>query len=230
MLFRSTASVSPTWMSLASRQRSMAPERCSWAPGSKASTSSRDRKRTRLNSSHTDIYTLSLHDALPIYSFGLTDVDVIGQPTEVDGARAMLVGTGLEGQYQFQRSEENTSELQSHRYLHSFPTRCSSDLQLRSHRRGCHWPADRGRWRPSDARGHRARRPVPVPVVGARPDRRAAAGGRPEEGRGQGHRRRDQLLDRASRRDGPSARECQERLGQLKPDTRSQGRAGSREG
>jgi site-specific DNA-methyltransferase (adenine-specific) len=35
-------------------------------------------------------------------SFGLADVDVIGQPTEVDGARAMLVGTGLEGQYQFQ--------------------------------------------------------------------------------------------------------------------------------
>jgi len=35
-------------------------------------------------------------------SFGLVDVDVIGQPTEVDGARAMLVGTGLEGQYQFQ--------------------------------------------------------------------------------------------------------------------------------
>ncbi len=35
-------------------------------------------------------------------SFGLADVAVIGQPTEVDGARAMLVGTGLEGQYQFQ--------------------------------------------------------------------------------------------------------------------------------
>jgi DNA modification methylase len=35
-------------------------------------------------------------------SFGLTDVEVIGQPTEVEGARAMLVGTGLEGQYQFQ--------------------------------------------------------------------------------------------------------------------------------
>ena len=35
-------------------------------------------------------------------SFGLADVDVIGQPTEVEGARAMLVGTGLEGQYQFQ--------------------------------------------------------------------------------------------------------------------------------
>jgi site-specific DNA-methyltransferase (adenine-specific) len=35
-------------------------------------------------------------------SFGLADVQVIGQPTEVEGARAMLVGTGLEGQYQFQ--------------------------------------------------------------------------------------------------------------------------------
>jgi len=35
-------------------------------------------------------------------SFGLADVEVIGQPTEVEGARAMLVGAGLEGQYQFQ--------------------------------------------------------------------------------------------------------------------------------
>lgn len=34
-------------------------------------------------------------------SFGI-DAQVIGQPTEVSGARAMLVGTGLEGQYQFQ--------------------------------------------------------------------------------------------------------------------------------
>src|SRR5476649_2322857 len=29
-----------------------------------------DRKSTRLNSSHTEIYTLSLHDALPIYRVG----------------------------------------------------------------------------------------------------------------------------------------------------------------
>ena len=35
-------------------------------------------------------------------SFGLADIEVIGQPTEVEGARAMLVGSGLEGQYQFQ--------------------------------------------------------------------------------------------------------------------------------
>jgi len=35
-------------------------------------------------------------------SFGLARCPIIGQPTEVEGARAMLVGTGLEGQYQFQ--------------------------------------------------------------------------------------------------------------------------------
>ena len=35
-------------------------------------------------------------------SFGLPDVEVIGQPTEVNGACQLLVGAGLEGQYQFQ--------------------------------------------------------------------------------------------------------------------------------
>lgn len=35
-------------------------------------------------------------------SFGLTDVPVIGQPTEVEGARQLLKGAGLEGAYQFQ--------------------------------------------------------------------------------------------------------------------------------
>src|SRR5476649_1390176 len=33
---------------------------------SSSQASSTDRKSTRLNSSHTEIYTLSLHDALPI--------------------------------------------------------------------------------------------------------------------------------------------------------------------
>src|SRR3712207_3594176 len=117
-----------------------------------------DRKSTRLNSSHanisyavfclndtatTEIYTLSLHDALPIY-------DIIGRQGEhhhdhaalatgdhklVGGAfqvahqgtvqlgLAMLVvaqrdiqlGDGLEGHDR--RSEEHTSELQSRQYL-----------------------------------------------------------------------------------------------------------------
>src|SRR5882672_230096 len=87
-----------------------------------------DRKSTRLNSSHTVIYTLSLHDALPIY-------DVVSRPelpvrpgvpdrphplvrVDLDPDRARLR----------LRSEEHTSELQSHRDLHSFPTRRSSDL------------------------------------------------------------------------------------------------------
>src|SRR5215211_4992711 len=88
----------------------------------------RDRKSTRLNSSHTVIYTLSLHDALPIYAaaFGFlrrhrphADGGALGlqslqQRVEATGGRA--------------RSEEHTSELQSHSDLHSFPTRRSSDL------------------------------------------------------------------------------------------------------
>src|SRR6202022_3054464 len=35
-----------------------------------------DRKSTRLNSSHTEIYTLSLHDALPIWPFDLVMLEV----------------------------------------------------------------------------------------------------------------------------------------------------------
>src|SRR5476649_1940325 len=91
-----------------------------------------DRKSTRLNSSHTVIYTLSLHDALPI------SVDV------ADGIAQILGDEGLEflesakmlrdvlQASRDHRSEEHTSELQSHRDLHSFPTRRSSDLRRRS--------------------------------------------------------------------------------------------------
>src|SRR5215204_6196644 len=88
----------------------------------------RDRKSTRLNSSHTEIYTLSLHDALPI-SPALTEPraafdraaptspGAAGPACRADAPRAVRA-----------RSEEHTSELQSHRDLHSFPTRRSSDL------------------------------------------------------------------------------------------------------
>src|ERR1044072_2082614 len=87
-----------------------------------------DRKSTRLNSSHTEIYTLSLHDALPICYRTLFEsapeasvtLDVErGTFVEVNEKAARLFGY---------RSEEHTSELQSHRDLHSFPTRRSSDL------------------------------------------------------------------------------------------------------
>src|SRR5476649_2843739 len=92
-----------------------------------------DRKSTRLNSSHTEIYTLSLHDALPIcyrnYAWG--NPDQAWRKTEAVTWR--LANKGVRNAWQGFRSEEHTSELQSHRDLHSFPTRRSSDLlsQLR---------------------------------------------------------------------------------------------------
>src|SRR5476649_2154711 len=87
-----------------------------------------DRKSTRLNSSHTVIYTLSLHDALPILA-GFEEL--LGEE-----CRARFAGAGAERHDGLVlralgkdvRSEEHTSELQSHRDLHSFPTRRSSDL------------------------------------------------------------------------------------------------------
>src|SRR5882672_5671252 len=90
--------------------------------------SGRDRKSTRLNSSHTVIYTLSLHDALPIYAerlerrggAGKTRIGVLLEQL-VDELRKIFGAVRP-------RSEEHTSELQSHSDLHSFPTRRSSDL------------------------------------------------------------------------------------------------------
>src|SRR5476649_2911262 len=88
-----------------------------------------DRKSTRLNSSHTEIYTLSLHDALPI-----CEAEAWRDPRSGHGRRHATDPRGarpLPGipWFQSRRSEEHTSELQSHRDLHSFPTRRSSDLR-----------------------------------------------------------------------------------------------------
>src|SRR5476649_2041200 len=88
----------------------------------------RDRKSTRLNSSHTVIYTLSLHDALPISHRLLAADDLITMSVSVT-TRASRPGEVDGRDYHFiSRSEEHTSELQSHSDLHSFPTRRSSDL------------------------------------------------------------------------------------------------------
>src|ERR1035437_4171451 len=87
-----------------------------------------DRKSTRLNSSHAEIYTLSLHDALPIYDVGLESIacELSGQLTAIILTEHLKMGrVRLDG---VGRSEEHTSELQSRRDLHSFPTRRSSDL------------------------------------------------------------------------------------------------------
>src|SRR6266576_1036816 len=87
-----------------------------------------DRKSTRLNSSHVEIYTLSLHDALPISAamtvVGVGSVEQIARMLPGPAGPRTSIVTGDEPP----RSEEHTSELQSRRDLHSFPTRRSSDL------------------------------------------------------------------------------------------------------
>src|SRR5882672_9720209 len=90
--------------------------------------SSGDRKSTRLNSSHTVIYTLSLHYALPISSgAGVMDAILWAMaPTRL--IHRTTVRSASKPDRFFGRSEEHTSELQSHRDLHSFPTLRSSDL------------------------------------------------------------------------------------------------------
>src|SRR5476649_1979688 len=87
-----------------------------------------DRKSTRLNSSHTEIYTLSLHDALPILAESWT-ISPDGKTYTLKMREAKFSdGTPVTASDAVFRSEEHTSELQSHRDLHSFPTRRSSDL------------------------------------------------------------------------------------------------------
>src|SRR5476649_2184301 len=95
-----------------------------------------DRKSTRLNSSHTVIYTFSLHDALPISCY---EQIAMAHPL---GRFSSRHGSGSHGHHTGStapppcRSEEHTSELQSHRDLHFFPTRRSSDLVLRANSDG----------------------------------------------------------------------------------------------
>src|ERR687894_66683 len=93
-----------------------------------------DRKSTRLNSSHTEIYTLSLHDALPIFEHPRHVTQLCQAAFDHFGLRAPGVDVLAGMHREADRSEEHTSELQSHRDLHSFPTRRSSDLRTPSPR------------------------------------------------------------------------------------------------
>src|ERR671932_448446 len=87
-----------------------------------------DRKSTRLNSSHTEIYTLSLHDALPISITNNGSLPLVPLYTPLIESFAHGDEVPMPTRPFPNRSEEHTSELQSHRDLHSFPTRRSSDL------------------------------------------------------------------------------------------------------
>src|SRR5258707_13889766 len=63
----------------------------------------------------TEIYTLSLHDALPILAraAGATTVVVVGRGERLAVARDL----GCTAAVDYTRSEEHTSELQSRQYL-----------------------------------------------------------------------------------------------------------------
>src|SRR5476649_2016544 len=87
-----------------------------------------DRKSTRLNSSHTEIYTLSLHDALPILRHRAGRRCLKTTRSHLRTVMPKMCSPFFKNVTDADRSEEHTSELQSHRDLHSFPTRRSSDL------------------------------------------------------------------------------------------------------
>src|SRR5476649_456950 len=112
-------------------------------------SASPDRKSTRLNSSHTVIYTLSLHDALPISNVLAAAAVLRPRVTRVQRAVERGARIGDEHGERIARSEEHTSELQSHRDLHSFPTRRSSDLQCPC---GCRRPPPAGHSRATRSR------------------------------------------------------------------------------
>src|SRR5258707_3083709 len=79
----------------------------------------------------TEIYTLSLHDALPIYPVTKGDgnanrvqkrpkkmgLSVLPSREELEAIRLGLTGGSQTYRFQLFRSEEHTSELQSRQYL-----------------------------------------------------------------------------------------------------------------
>src|SRR5476649_2748854 len=102
--------------------------RCGRAKSCLRPAASRDRKSTRLNSSHTVIYTLSLHDALPIYE-RLTDhlaAPPADQPRErlwQVRAREVVLATGS-----LERSEERRVGKECRSLCDWSSDVCSSDL------------------------------------------------------------------------------------------------------
>src|ERR1044072_4628014 len=81
-----------------------------------------------MNSSHTDIYSLALHDALPIYTTPRTLPGSAASFTLAQIRDGFGPADWFPGDHHAMRSEEHKHELQSHRYLLSCPTRRSSDL------------------------------------------------------------------------------------------------------
>src|ERR1044072_5048470 len=91
-----------------------------------------DRKSTSMNYTPTDIYTLPLHDALPICHFPPRPLHLLGAPHVLVPPTNTPASTPPTPCNARTRSEEHKYELHSHRYLHSSPTRRTSDLSFSS--------------------------------------------------------------------------------------------------
>src|ERR1044072_7826518 len=83
---------------------------------------------TRRDSRHTEIYTLSLHDALPILEIAAALHILAWLRLERGQRRGDGLGVVVDAGHPEGGSGEHTAGLQAHRDLHSFPTRRSSDL------------------------------------------------------------------------------------------------------
>src|SRR5476649_1595599 len=121
-LFRSSARTRGSRIGRAPTSRSAWSTCCSTRPRVTSRLASSDRKSTRLNSSHTEIYTLSLHDALPIFCEDAWVANRPGTDLALRVVDVLLNPSASHFAFGKFRSEEHTSELQSHRDLHSFPT------------------------------------------------------------------------------------------------------------
>src|SRR5882672_7321461 len=95
-----------------------------------------DRKSTRLNSSHTVIYTLSLHDALPICVARGKDEEVDhGASVILDVVRAHFVPADVDAKI-VGRSEERRVGKECRSLCDWSSDVCSSDLRCEGQRRG----------------------------------------------------------------------------------------------
>src|SRR5476649_1405956 len=94
-----------------------------------------DRKSTRLNSSHTEIYTLSLHDALPIWAAGIIIADLNAAGAQAVAASVGGIGMACDVSNEADRSEERRVGKECRSLCDWSSDVCSSDLGGGHHHR-----------------------------------------------------------------------------------------------
>src|SRR5476649_1627672 len=88
-----------------------------------------DRKSTRLNSSHTEIYTLSLHDALPIWSNMITGSIIVDDARQAVTQCTLRKVKGRRHWITHGRSEERRVGKECRSRCDWSSDVCSSDLE-----------------------------------------------------------------------------------------------------